>query len=82
MRRYLLDLGNREGNIIFIKDATQTQMMAVFGSKDTHRGKLFSYIRPGESDVTVFYSGHGVPGLKDRRGYRMDSYRFTRLSNQ
>ena len=24
--------------------------------------------RPG-SDVVVFYSGHGVPGLKDRRGY-------------
>jgi hypothetical protein len=21
------------------------------------------------SDVTVFYSGHGVPGLKSKRGY-------------
>ena len=43
--------------------------MVVFGTEKSHRGKLFSYVRPGESDVTVFYSGHGVPGLKDRRGY-------------
>ena len=50
MRDYLIQKGYRKGNIIFIKDATQSQMMAVFGSKDTHRGKLFSYIRPRESD--------------------------------
>ena len=69
MRKYLIDLGYREGNIIYIRDATQSQLLAVFGTKENHRGKLFSYVRPGESDVTVFYSGHGVPGLKDRRGY-------------
>jgi hypothetical protein len=69
MRKYLIDLGYREGNIIYIKDATQSQLLAVFGTEKSHRGKLFSYVRPGESDVTVFYSGHGVPGLKDRRGY-------------
>ena len=69
MRKYLIGLGYREGNIIFITDATQAQLMAVFGTKESYRGKLFSYVRPGESDVTVFYSGHGVPGLKDRRGY-------------
>ena len=64
-----MELGYREGNIIYIKDATQSQLLAVFGTEKSHRGKLFSYVRPGESDVTVFYSGHGVPGLKDRRGY-------------
>lgn len=25
--------------------------------------------RPGKSDVVVFYSGHGVPGMKDKRAY-------------
>jgi len=69
MRKYLMGLGYREGNIIYIRDATQSQLLAVFGTEKSHRGKLFSYVRPGESDVTVFYSGHGVPGLKDRRGY-------------
>jgi uncharacterized caspase-like protein len=34
-----------------------------------HQGKLWQWVRPGDSDVFVFYSGHGVPGLKDGRGY-------------
>jgi hypothetical protein len=69
MRDYLLGMGYRKGNIIFIRNATQSQMTAVFGSRDSHEGKLFSYIRPGESDLTVFYSGHGAPSQKTRKGY-------------
>ena len=70
MRRYLIEIkGYREGNIIDIRDATQARMMAVFGNKDTHQGELYSYVRAGKSDVTVYYSGHGVPGLKNRKGY-------------
>jgi hypothetical protein len=66
-------LGYREGNVIDLRDATFNQMVTVFGNKETHEGKLFDYIRPGESDVTVFYSGHGVPGLKDRQAYLLPS---------
>lgn len=70
MRRYLIEnLGYRDGNIIDIRDATQARMMAVFGTSDTYRGELFSYVRRGKSDVTVYYSGHGVPSLKTRKGY-------------
>ena len=70
MRQFVTKvLGYREGNIIDLRDATQAQIMAVFGNEKTHEGKLYNWIRPGKSDVTVFYSGHGVPGLKDRRGY-------------
>jgi formylglycine-generating enzyme required for sulfatase activity len=66
-------LGYRDGNIIDLRDATFNQMVTVFGNDKTHEGKLFDYIRPGESDVTVFYSGHGVPGLKDRQAYLLPS---------
>ena len=62
-------LGYREGNIIDLRDATRAQLDSVFGTRDTHEGKLFDWIRPGKSDVLVFYSGHGVPGLKDKRPY-------------
>lgn len=62
-------LGVREGNVIELVDASQAQMISVFGNRDDHRGKLWQYTREGLSDVFVFYSGHGVPGLRDRRGY-------------
>ncbi len=63
------NLGYRDGNIIDLRDATLTQLNATFGTVDNYRGRLFDYVRPGKSDVIVFYSGHGVPGSKNRRGY-------------
>ncbi len=44
-------------------------MEAVLGNARTHKAKLWRWVRPHESDVFVFYSGHGVPGLKDGREY-------------
>jgi hypothetical protein len=69
-KEYLLNWqGYREENIIDLRDASQAELMAVFGNQNSHEGKLFNYVRAGKSDVTVFYSGHGVPGQKDKRGY-------------
>jgi len=74
MRQFVIDgLGYRDGNIIDLRDATFNELVTVFGNKETHEGKLFDYVRPGESDVTVFYSGHGVPGLKDEQAYLLPS---------
>jgi len=70
MRDFLINqLGYRDGNIIDLRDASQAKFTAVFGSEKSHKGKLFGYVRPNKSDVTVFYSGHGVPGSNDKRGY-------------
>ena len=70
MKRFVLErLGYRAGNIIDLRDASQAEMMAVFGNDKTHEGRLFNWVKPGKSDVLVFYSGHGVPGMKDRRPY-------------
>jgi len=70
MKAYLTQvLGYREGNIIDLRDATKSQMEAAFGNRVSHEGKVWRFLRPGVSHVTVFYSGHGVPGLKDKRGY-------------
>ncbi len=70
-RRYVVDiLGFDPANIIDLRDATQAQMMATFGNERTHQGNLWSFLRPStKSDVVVFYSGHGVPGQRDGRGY-------------
>jgi len=70
MKRFLVEvLGYRGGNVIDLIDASQAEMFTVFGNSRDHRGKLWSWVRPGRSDVLVFYSGHGMPGLRDRRGY-------------
>ena len=70
MKAYVLNkLGYRPGNIIDLRDATQARLRDTFGTKESHRGRLYDYVRADESDVIVFYSGHGVPGLLDKRGY-------------
>ena len=71
MRRYIVDvLGYDANNIIDLRDATQSQMLTVFGNNERYQAKLWSYLDDkGGSDVMVYFSGHGVPGQSDKRGY-------------
>ena len=70
MKAFLRDvLGYRDGNIIDLRNAGQAEILAVFGNERSHEGKLWSWVRPGRSDVFVYYSGHGAPGARDKRGY-------------
>jgi hypothetical protein len=70
MKRFVVEiLGVSEGNVIYMRDVTLAKMESVFGNARTHKGTLWRWVRPRESDVFVFYSGHGVPGLKDGREY-------------
>ena len=70
-KRFVVDvLGYDTDNIIDLRNATKAQLEAAFGNDRTPEGRLWRYLDPeGRSDVVVFYSGHGVPGLKDQRGY-------------
>jgi len=70
MRKFVLeDLGYRTGNIIDLRDATRNEIEEIFGNEKTPEGKLFDWVKAKKSDVLVFYSGHGVLGLKDGRSY-------------
>lgn len=71
IKRYLIEVaGFLEGNIIYKENATLGDFSAIFGTKDNYSGKLYNRVKPdGTSDIFVFYSGHGGPGLKDRKGY-------------
>jgi len=70
MKKYLMNtLGYREGNIIFVNDATQGDFISIFGTKDNYKGKLYNYIKSGKSDVFVYYSGHGAPDPQSKNGY-------------
>lgn len=66
-------LGIVEDNIIFLKDASQADLIATFGSESNHRGQLFNYVEAGKSRVFVYYSGHGAPGGTDGGSYLVPS---------
>jgi uncharacterized protein YgiM (DUF1202 family) len=59
----------RDENIIYFEDATQAKMQSTFGRRGNHRGKAFQFVKPGVSNLYVFYSGHGLPGQHDQKSY-------------
>jgi TPR repeat protein len=71
VKNYVVDvLGYAEENIIYVENATQGNLNSIFGSADDPKGRLARYLwRGGKSDVLVYYSGHGVPSLKDGESY-------------
>jgi len=70
VKKYLVEvLGFKEGNILYKEDALKSDFEVLFGVKDNPKGKLNNSIKQGKSDVFIFYSGHGAPGLKDKEGY-------------
>lgn len=70
MRKFAIDvLGVKESNVIELLDAKQSEMLFVFGSGDNPKGRLFQYVRENQSNVFVFFSGHGVPGAESGRNF-------------
>ncbi len=70
MRKYLIEvLGYQDENILVFNDLKKSDFEEVFGSYDNHRGKLFNKAQRGESDIFIFYSGHGAPGLNNQKAY-------------
>ena len=63
-------LGFDPENVIRATNATRREMFDLLGKRGDPRGDLWAYLDPdGGGEVVVFYSGHGVPGVDDGRGY-------------
>jgi len=62
-------LGFNKKNVILLKDASLDDLIETFGKGASEGGKLSSWVRPGHSDVFVYYSGHGVPGASNGENY-------------
>ena len=70
VRNYLIrTLGFREGNILYETDITKARFESLFGIQGNYHGMLFDYVKPGKSDVFVYYSGHGAPDPDSSRAY-------------
>lgn len=74
-RHYLTQLfGLKDGNILLLNNATKGQMENALGGVNGIKGsRLYKLCKAGKSDVFVYYSGHGAPGLKDQQGYLVPS---------
>ncbi len=62
-------MGYRPGNIIYLQDATQGDLIRVFGSETDFKGQLYDYVRKGLSQVFIYYCGHGAPDPATKEGY-------------
>ncbi len=70
IKEYLVHaMGVDEQNILYVEDATAASFSEIFGTHDVYAGKLNSYLKPGVSDVFVYYSGHGAPDLNNQGAY-------------
>jgi len=70
IRNYLIQtLGYKPGNVFLINNATLSDFKTFFGSERSYKGKLYNSVKPGESDVFIYYSGHGAPSLKNNAAY-------------
>lgn len=70
MKKYLVEgLRFKEGNIIYVEDATQADFNSIFGTKHYQQAKLFNMIKEGKSDVFIYYSGHGAPDVSNKTAY-------------
>ncbi len=57
-------LGFRERNIIDLRDASLTQLNAVFDRYGKYEAKAYSYVRPGKSDLWCFIQATVFPASR------------------
>ncbi|WP_157638121.1 caspase family protein [Flexithrix dorotheae] len=74
IKNYLVHtFGFKEGNIIFVENADQANFYSLFGTKENYKARLYNLVKPGKSDVFVYYSGHGAPDPESREGFFVPS---------
>ena len=70
LKKYLIKiLGYQEEDIIFEENATKAKFETIFGVKDNYKGKLYNWIKPNQTDVFIYYVGHGAPDIKNNKAF-------------
>ncbi len=74
MRRlYIETYGVKAENVIYLENATLAKLTEYFGNSQTHKARLYNLIKPGVTDLFVYYSGHGAPVSETNTGYIVPS---------
>ncbi len=70
MKQYLIkSFGYDPANIIYLENATLTKLNEIFGTSDDYQGKLYKWVKPGQSKIFIYYVGHGAPDQQTGEGY-------------
>ncbi|MEO1652849.1 MAG: caspase family protein, partial [Bacteroidota bacterium] len=70
MKNYLVQsFGYSPENVLYYEDASLANFNAIFGTAQNHKGLLYNYVKAEESDVFIYYSGHGAPSPEDKTAY-------------
>lgn len=70
IKKYLVtSLGFKEGNILYKENINKADFEEIFGNQEFHEGRLYNMVKPNVSEVFIFYSGHGAPGIKNFKTY-------------
>jgi len=70
LKKYLIKVfGYKEENILYEENATKAKFETIFGIKDNYKGKLYNWIKPNQTDVFIYYVGHGAPDIKNNQAY-------------
>ena len=66
-KKYLIHIfGFLEENIIYKENATLSDFYTLFGSpQNPSSGKLYKLVKENETEVFIFYAGHGAPKNKE-----------------
>lgn len=74
MKKYLSrTLGFRKENVIYVENPGGSALERLFGTEDNPRGQIYDWVKPGKSDVFVYYSGHGAPDPESQNAYLVAS---------
>lgn len=62
IREYVINvLGYSAQNVIYESNTTFAKLAQIFGSAGEHKGMLHNWVKPKESEVFIYYTGHGAP---------------------
>ena len=64
MAEYLkTSMGFQPGNVVLVTNAGKGKLESLFGTESNPKGRLYSMVKPGKSDVFIYYTGHGAPDV-------------------
>ncbi len=68
---FIKTFGISKDNLIDQENATEGQLEAIFGKKNSPHGRLYDYVKTQgpKSRVYVYYVGHGAPDLTNKNPY-------------